>query len=193
MVCAALRVSLPALGRNRACAASLWSCGQALEPWLVLGEQSGPGGTTRTVDSSLERMQVLVAGRQRRSLHRDVQRPIAAAHLHGPRRANGRRGPLSRLARRRGLPPHHSAARASDVRHLDTWIGRSIGGCRYHVAHPADAIFRSCRSTRSRPRADGWRASRPWAIRRAATPEGRGVHPDFPLTLDLRHCAQAAD
>jgi uncharacterized protein (DUF2126 family) len=35
---------------------------QALEPWLVLGEKSGPSATTRTVDSSLERVQVLVRG-----------------------------------------------------------------------------------------------------------------------------------
>jgi uncharacterized protein (DUF2126 family)/transglutaminase-like putative cysteine protease len=159
---------------------------QALEPWLVLGEQSGPGSTSRPVDSSLERVQVLVhapAGDRYAVACNGYVLPLAAAG--GGARVAGVRFRAWRTpdGLHPTIPPH--VPLTFDV--VDTWNGRSIGGCRMHVTRPDGRD----------PQALPVNALEAGARRHALfesfghSPAGAAfktaaVHPDFPLTLDLR-------
>ena len=107
-----------------------------IEPWHVLGEEVSSSGTARYVDSSLERLQVKLKG------------------LNGGRYVllcNGNRVPLKETATkgewvcgiryRAWQPPsalHPMIGIDSPLCFdlVDTWSGRSIGGCTYYVSHP---------------------------------------------------------
>jgi uncharacterized protein (DUF2126 family) len=161
---------------------------QALEPWNVLAEESVSGSTVRSVDSSLERIQVKLSG-----LGNAGRYAVAC---------NGRRVPLK--------PTNEEGVAVAGVRFrarklnatlhptvpihaplvfnlIDSWQGNSIGECTYHVvppdgrfypARPADATEAKARRMERFEAASGEPKS-------MAVPDDE-ANPMFPLTLDLR-------
>jgi uncharacterized protein (DUF2126 family) len=152
-----------------------------------MGEEVFASATARYVDSSVERLQVKVSGM------------IGTRHLVT---CNGRRVPLHSTGttgdyvagvryRAWQVPsalhptiPVHSPL-IFDI--VDTWNGRSIGGCTYHVEHPGG------RNPTTFPvnanEAEARRLARFW--NHGHTPGPMSVQleersRDFPFTLDLR-------
>jgi len=106
----------------------------AIEPWLVLGEESTAGGTSRYVDSSLERVEVTVEGpwSDRYIVTcNQVEVPLNdyGPDLHGAGIRFRSWQPWSSL--HPTIPAH--APLVLDI--YDKSVGRSIGGMTYHVAH----------------------------------------------------------
>lgn len=160
---------------------------QALEPWHVLGEESVAGGTARYVDSSLERAEVKVKGQTGdRFVVTCNGRPLPLAPTGNWGEA------VAGVRYRAWWPPsalhptiHPHVPLAFDI--VDTWSGRSIAGCRYHVAHPGGRNFEVFPINAYE--AEGRRLARFDAEGHTAGPmsiKPESVNPDYPCTLDLR-------
>ncbi len=108
----------------------------AIEPWHVLGEEVTNMGTARFVDSSVERLQIKIDGLT------DSRYVVACNGRRVPLHGTGRQGEYVAGVRYRAWQPPSALHPTIGIHSplvfdlIDTWNGRSIGGCTYHVAHP---------------------------------------------------------
>ena len=159
----------------------------AIEPWNVLGEENGGGGTARYVDSSVERVQVRLNGLT------DTRHVLTVNGRPVPLHATGTHGEYIAGVRYRAWQPP-SCLHPTIGPHVplvfdlyDTWMKRAVGGCTYFVAHPGGLSHEKMPVNANE--AEGRRIARFMPL--GHTPGSQPIppvdrHPEAPLTLDLR-------
>jgi uncharacterized protein (DUF2126 family)/transglutaminase-like putative cysteine protease len=182
-----------------------------IEPWHVLGEEVSSSGTARFVDSSVERLELIATG------FTDSRYIVLCNGCRVPMKPTGVRGEYVAGIRYRAWSPPSAlhptigvdTPLVIDV--VDTWNGRSVGGCTYFVSHPGGRAYDTIPVNSYE--AESRRVSRFWSyghtpdemtpseqfvpgaatryivenIRPVVYDAPREVpNPDYPYTLDLR-------
>lgn len=185
-----------------------------IEPWIVLGEEMSSVGTARFVDSSVEKLEILVEDfnpERYMVLCNSIQVPLVKTKYAGKYVAAIRYkawAPPSALHPTIGV----NSPLVFDL--YDTWNERSVGGCTYHVIHPGGRSYETFPVNSLE--AESRRTTRFWefnhspknetnwitpamsteglsnyvttnnVIKEAVTVRQIPISPEFPHTLDLR-------
>jgi len=160
---------------------------QAIEPWHVLGEEVSGTGTARYVDSSVERMQIKVRGMiGERHIVACNGRPL-------PLHPTGVHGEFVAGVRYKAWAPPSALHPTIGVHTplvfdiVDTWAGRAVGGCTYHVSHPGGRNYETFPVNANE--AEARRFARFWGHGHTPGPmqvTEEATNRNFPFTLDLR-------
>jgi uncharacterized protein (DUF2126 family) len=161
---------------------------EALEPWNVLAEETISGRTSRTVDSSFERIQVKLTG-----LTAESRYVVTCNARRVPLRPTGEAGETVAGVRYRArqlsavlhptIPVH--APLAFEV--IDRWKQQSAGRCTYYVNAPDGQPYTS-RPVNAEQAAERRHQRFQESV---PTPGPMAIpkeedNPSFPMTLDLR-------
>jgi len=168
---------------------------EALEPWNVLAEETTSGRTSRTVDSSFERIQLRMSGPAMESRYA-VTCNGRRMPLHNTGKPGESVAGLRYRARRLSAELHPTipvhAPLVFDM--IDCWKQRSIGRCTYYVASPDGRAYmaRPLNATEAEVR----RQQRFHESAPPRTPVATAAeepNPSFPMTLDLRFALSGHD